>query len=125
MSEVGDRRECNVTKYTVTSACMKDKTGALVDRGANGGLAGDDVRIITKTDRTVDVSGIDDHQMDDLSVVTAGGVTRTTDGKVIVIMNQYAGVPGGKTIHSSIQLEHFENLVNDKPSKVNKGGQII
>ena len=43
MSEMDERRECNVTKYIVTSACMKTKTGALVDRGANGGLVGDDV----------------------------------------------------------------------------------
>ena len=37
--------------------------GSLIDRGANGGLAGNNVRVISKTDREVDVSGIDGHQM--------------------------------------------------------------
>lgn len=43
MSEVGKRNtstSCNVTQYLVSSAHFKDKVGALVDRGANGGLAG-------------------------------------------------------------------------------------
>jgi hypothetical protein len=31
------------------------RTGALVDRGANGGIAGDDVRIINRTGRQVNV----------------------------------------------------------------------
>ena len=36
--------------------------GALVDRGANGGLAGKEVRVIATTDRCVDISGIDMHE---------------------------------------------------------------
>ena len=36
-------RECNTSRYTVTLAHIKVKPGALVDRGANGGLAGSDV----------------------------------------------------------------------------------
>ena len=34
----------------------------LVDRGANGGLAGSDMRVIHKTHRKVNVVGINDHQ---------------------------------------------------------------
>ena len=37
------------------------KRGALVDRGANGGMAGDDLRVINTTDSRVDVCGIDSH----------------------------------------------------------------
>ena len=52
------------------------KHGSLVDRGANGGLAGSDVRIINKdvVPCLVDVSGIDSHQVTNLPIVTVGGV---------------------------------------------------
>ena len=50
------------------------KRGSLVDRGANGGLAGDDVRIVQTSERAVDVSGIDGHCVNNLPIVTAGGV---------------------------------------------------
>ena len=50
------------------------------------------MRVITRSDRTVDVNGIDDHQMSNLPIVTAGGVAKSTDRDVIGIMNQYAGI---------------------------------
>ena len=99
--------------------------GALVDRGANGGLAGDDVRIISKSLRTVNVQGIDNHQCTNIPIVTAGAVTRSQHGPVIIIMNQYAYIAGGKTIHSSGQMEAFKNDVNDKSIKVSGGTQCI
>ena len=34
---------------------------SLVDRGANGGVAGMDVRQVSKTSRTIDIEGIDNH----------------------------------------------------------------
>ena len=37
---------------------------------------GSDVRIIAHTDREVDVSGIDNHQMTNLNNVSAGGVVQ-------------------------------------------------
>ena len=115
--------DCNTLRYTVTSVQVEHKYGSLVDRGANGGLAGSDVRIITKTDRTIDVNGIDNHQVSNLPIVTAGGVAKSQLGEVIVILNQYAGIPEGRTIHSSVQLEHFDNVVDEKPQKVRGGNQ--
>ncbi len=50
------------------------KHRSLMDQGANGGLADEDVCIINKTNHCVDVSGIDDHKVTDLPIVTAGGV---------------------------------------------------
>ena len=64
------------------------------------------------------LAGIDNHQMVNLPIVTAGEVAKTTDGEVIIIMHQYACIPDGRTIHSSIQLEDFKNAVNEKPCKV-------
>ena len=76
-----------------------DDRNSLVDRGANGGLAGSNMRVIASTDRSVDISGIDNHQMTGLRIVTAGGVVPTQRGDVIGIFHQYAHVPQGRTIH--------------------------
>ena len=37
--------------------------GALVDRGANGNIVGNDARVIRKLERMVDVTGIDNHEL--------------------------------------------------------------
>ena len=39
--------------------------GSLVDRGANGGLAGSDVRVLSISSRKCTVSGIDNHENQD------------------------------------------------------------
>ena len=44
--------------------------GSRIDRGANGGLAGSDVRILERTGRTVSVTGIDNHELLGLDIVT-------------------------------------------------------
>jgi hypothetical protein len=94
------------------------RTGALIDRGANGGIAGDDVRIINRTGRQVDVQGIDNHQIVDIPIVTAEAIVKTQCGEVINILHQYAYTGKGKTIHSSGQLEWYKQEVDDKSIKV-------
>jgi hypothetical protein len=94
------------------------RTGALVDRGANGGIAGDDVWIINRTGQQVDVQGIDNHQIVDIPIVTAGAVIKTQRGEVIIIVHQYAYTGKGKRIHSSGQLEWYKQEVDDKSIKV-------
>ena len=42
---------------------------SLIDRGANGGLAGPDVRILERTGRTVSITGIDNHDLPELDIV--------------------------------------------------------
>ena len=44
--------------------------GSLVDRGANGGLARADVCVLERTGRKVSVTGIDDHELPGLDIVT-------------------------------------------------------
>ena len=61
---------------------------SLVDRGANGGLAGGDVRVIFKTNRAVDIRGIDNHQLTNIDIGTVGGVVDTHKGPVLAIMHQ-------------------------------------
>ena len=102
-----------------------DDRSSLIDRGANGGLAGSNMRVIATTDRRVDISGIDNHQMTNLKIVTAGGVVPTQRGEVIGIFHQYASVPQGRSIHSSVQLESFGIKVDDRSKVLNAGTQTL
>ena len=57
---------------------------SLVDRGANGGVAGNDMRAIEKhPDKTCNMRGVDDHEVPSMPMVTAGGVTSTANGEVM------------------------------------------
>ena len=115
----------NVTYEVSKRATTSSIQGSLIDRGANGGLAGRNVCVLNKHHtRSVDVQGIDNHQINDIPIVTAAGVVTTQRGELILIMNQYAHVPSGKTIHSSAQLESHGVTVDDKAIK-NGGTQRI
>ena len=96
----------------------------LVDRGANGDLAGSDMRVIYKTHRKINISGIDNHEVNGLDVVTAATLLNTSQGKVIGIFNEYAHLGKGSSIHSSGQLEWFKTHVDEKSIKVG-GTQLI
>ena len=54
--------------YHVAQASQA-KHGSLVDRGANGGLDGSDVRILSRSSRKCTVTGIDSHELQGLDVV--------------------------------------------------------
>ena len=131
----GEIDDCNSikpqnTKYSINNivysvskrSIINSRKGTLIDRGANGGLAGDNVRVLHKTGRKVDVQGIDNHQITNIPIVTAAGVVNTQRGEVILIMHQYAHIPNGKTIHSAGQLEHHGITVDDR-SRINGGKQ--
>ena len=96
----------------------------LVDRGANGGLAGSDMHVIHKTHCKVNIQGIDNHEVTGLDVVTAATLLNTSQGKVIGIFNEYAYLEKGSSIHSSGQLEWFKTNVDEKSVKVG-GTQLI
>ena len=91
--------------------------GALVDRGANGGIAGNDVKIVSKTGRKINVTGINNHQLNDIPIGTVAGHAVSQRGECIVIMHQYAIHQTNRSIHSCVQLEHFGNIVDDRSLK--------
>ena len=62
------------------------KHGSLVDRGANGGLAGSDVRILSRSSRKCTVTGIDSHELQGLDVVQCAALVETNLGIVNLIM---------------------------------------
>ena len=94
------------------------KHGSLVERGANGGLAGSDVRILFRSSRKCTVTGIDSHELQCLDVVQCAALVETSHGIVNLIMNEYACYGKGHTIHSSGQIEWFKNSVDDRSVQV-------
>ena len=83
------------------------KHGSLVDRGANGGLAGSDVRILSRSSRKCTVTGIDSHELQGLDVVQCAALVETNYGIVNLIMNEYACYGKGHTIHSSGKIDRI------------------
>jgi hypothetical protein len=82
--------------YTIANATTSKLHGSLVDCGANGGLAGSNMRVVaTNEGRTVNITGIDNHQMVKIPIVTAGAYMTSNKGPVIGIFHQYGWVKSG------------------------------
>ena len=97
---------------------LQSKHESLVDRGANGSLAGSDVRILSKSPRKYNVNSIHHDVMQDLDIVQCAALVQTQHGFVTFIMNEYAHSGKGPTIHSSGQIEWHNNFVDDKSTQV-------
>ena len=110
--------------YSIMNSSTSRKDRQLVDRGANGIVGGDDTRVLSMTDRTVDVEGIDRHQMTNIRIGTLCGFVQTNRGPAIAILNQAANTGRGQTILSCVQMEAFGVTVDDKSVKVG-GKQCI
>ena len=94
----------------------------LIDRGANGGLAGADMRVIHTTPRKINIVGIDDHELTGLNVVTAAALLDTQKGPIIGVFDEYAHLGKGRSIHAAGQMEWFNCQVDDR-SKIVGGAQ--
>src|SRR5687768_13940285 len=70
----------------------------------------------------MDIQGIDNHRINKIPIVTAGGVIPTQKGPVIAIMHQYVYTGKGKSIHSCAQMEAHKQIVHDKSTKSTKVG---
>ena len=67
----------------------------------------------------MNLSGIDDHTVRNLTIVSAGGVTRTPMGEIIVIIHQTADMTiDSMTILSAGQLEAFGCRIDDRSTMV-------
>ena len=75
--------------------------------------------------RTADVGGINDHMIQGLPITMVARVVESHLGPICLIMQQYAYHGKGKRIHSSVQVEHHGNDVNDKSLKVKGSKQCI
>ena len=82
------------------------------------------MRILERTGRTVSATGIGNHDIPGLDLVTCAALLNTNHGKVIIIMHEYAYYGRGNTIHSPGQNEWFQNTCDDKSFHV-RGEQVI
>ena len=115
----------SLRQYRVNEQATSVVTGSLMDNGANGGMAGDDVKILAYHDHDrAHVTGIAGNTLEDLPIVTAAGLIETTNGPVIGIFHQYAYHGKGKTIHSVPQIQHFDLHV-DCTSRKRHGKQRV
>ena len=110
--------------YRITQQKLTQAQGSLVDRGANGGLLGDDVWIFAWTEKYVDVAGLNNHQEHGLRIASGAGIIDTNCGPHVALLHQYAYLGKGKTIHSCGQMEMFGLEVHDK-SHIMGGQQCI
>jgi hypothetical protein len=102
--------------YSSVQASFRKKSSH-IDQGANGGITGIDTRVIEcHSHRTVDIRGIDNHEITtSIPIATAGAVARSQPVDVILLMRQYACHPQqGRLIHFPCQLESLANDGNDK-----------
>jgi hypothetical protein len=98
---------------------------ALVDRGANGGICGDDMLVLEGSERFVDVSGLAGHKVSQLRIVTAQALVHTHKGDVIATFHQMALLGTGKSILSCLQMEAYGADINDRSCSIPGGKQRI
>ena len=111
-------------KYSVNTKVMKGRHyGTLTDRGANGCIIGRDMLVYERTEKFIDLTGIEDHTVQALNIIHAVGVMESHLGPVIAHVHQGAYMPDGKTILSPIQMEAYGCTVVDKAKGVNDGVQ--
>jgi len=87
-------------------------------------MLGNDAKVIFKCNKTVDVTGIDNHELNALPMADATAKTITDKGPVILILWNYAYHGLNRTLHSAGQIEWFQNTVYDSSMKVG-GRQVI
>ena len=106
------------TSFIFTKAKTNVSLHQLIDRGANGCLAGSDKRVLNCTRCKIYIVGSDNHGLTGLDVVTTASLLDTNQGKVIGIFNEYAFLGKENSIHSPDQMEYFKTKVDDKPIKL-------
>ena len=112
-------------KYRIGQHEFSAPDMALIDRGANGCVCGDDMRVLEGTERFVDISGLGGHRENQLRIVTAQALIETHKGDVIAVFHQIALLGKGKSILSCLQMEHYGAEINDKSLRLPGGKQRI
>ena len=119
-------RSCNLQCTASESAATSKRTGrSLMDRGANGGVKGDQGTVIAVyPHKFVDIQGVKNHTVNNIQLGTVGGLTHTNFGPVILVVTYYAITGEGTTIHSCGQWEHHGAKVDERAISVG-GTQTI
>ncbi|KAG7339420.1 hypothetical protein IV203_025403 [Nitzschia inconspicua] len=96
------------------SSTSVESNQSLVDRRTNVGIAGQDCKVTSLSDGTMDPQGIGNHKLNSVSSGTAAGYAVNNKGPVILILYQHALMGRGHYIHSPGQLEWFRYSFCDK-----------
>jgi len=99
------------------------KRGTLADHGANGGMPGNDDKVTFRQNKSVDVTGIDNHELSSLPMVDATAKTLNDKGEVTLTLRNYAHRGANRTLHSSGQIEWCQNRVCD--GSIKAGGRQV
>ena len=111
--------------YRVGQHDVGDMEHALVDRGANGGICGSDMKVLEGSERFVDVVGLAGHKVSQLRIVTAQTLITTHKGDAIATFHQMALLGKGKSILSCLQMEAYGADINDRSCLLPGGKQRI
>ena len=117
----------SVITYNVSNRKLNNPEHmALVDRGANGMVAGTNCRVIGTPmhDRHVNITGMDNHQLSGVPICTVGAYMISQRGPVIGIFHEAAYTGRHQSILSCIQMEHYRNRVDDRSHQLGGGQQI-
>jgi len=76
--------------YSISEHCANKKETSLVDCGANGRMAGDDVMVVERGEHFATVNGIDGHPVQDLLICTFAALVWSNKRPIIVNIHQYA-----------------------------------
>ena len=77
--------------YSISKNVMhRSDHSTLMDRGANDGIIGSDAIVRHFHEHTVDITGIDNHELAAMDVIDASAKVITQVGPAIIIMNEYA-----------------------------------
>ena len=115
-----------ITYHVSKGEIAKQSTMSLIDRGANGSVAGSDCVWMGNpvSLKSVSITGIDNHQITNIPVGTVGSYSMSNRGPVILIFQEVAYTGRHKTILSSIQLEHYALKVDEKHPRLGGKGTI-
>jgi hypothetical protein len=104
---------------------IADMEQALVDRGANGVICGNDMKVLEGSERFVNVVGLAGHKVRQLQIVTAQTLITTHKGDDIATFHQMALLGTEKSILSCLQMEEYGADVNDCSRLLPGGKQLI
>ncbi len=81
-------------EYRVNRLFSSDDTDSLIDGGANGGLASNDGYVVERSSTRVNVIGIDNHHMNNITLGTVASVARACGGKEYMVVSHNIALMG-------------------------------
>jgi hypothetical protein len=102
----------SIIQGIVSQHAVSRKKLALINQGANGFLCGDDMFVLERNERFVDVSGMGGHRENQLYIVTAQTLIAIHKDDVIAVFHQTAFIGKGENILSCLQLDFYGGKIN-------------